>query len=446
MASQKPKIAFLGLGAMGFGMATNLVKLSHPVTGFDVWAPTLQRFSAAGGTPSTTPRECVRDAPYVVFMVATAAQIMSALFEGEDAAVKELKQGASLMLCSTGPPEYVPLIQKKLKELGRGDVLVVDAPVSGGTIRAANGTLSIFAAGEEKALKAADPILKDMAGNNLWIIPGGHGAGTNVKMVHQVLAGIHIVMTSEAMGFVAKLGLPSKSAFEALKASEGSSWMFENRTPHMLVEDKTVYSALNIIVKDVGIVTAGGRSAHFPLFLSSAAEQVLASSVSAGLGLVDDANLVGLYLPQDPTAVLKLASSAESLSIEKLKLVEKAMAGVHLAAAAEAMCLGAKVGLDSKTMFAIISTAAGASKMFVEKAPMWLSGEWTSGKTIDDVVAELTEAIEEANKLKYPLNLAGTALQLFQLASLKGFGKDPDVAIARIWDGPKGPLFPRKSS
>ncbi|KUJ15291.1 uncharacterized protein LY89DRAFT_648509 [Mollisia scopiformis] len=448
MASSSPKIAFLGLGAMGFGMATNLIKLSHPVTGFDVWKPTLERFSAAGGSTATTPRECVRDAPYVVFMVATAAQIMSALFEGPDAAVHELKEGVSLMLCSTGPPEYVPLIQGKLKELGRGDVLVVDAPVSGGTIRAANGTLSIFAAGEEKAVEAAKPILNDMAGSNLWLIPGGLGAGTNVKMVHQVLAGIHIAMTSEAMGFVGKLGLPSKKAFELLKAGEGSSWMFENRTPHLLVEDKTIYSALNIIVKDIGIVTAGGRSAHFPLFLSSTTEQILASGVGAGLGLVDDANLVGVYLPQDPTAILKLASLPEPLAADnaELRLVEKAMAGVHLAAAAEAMCLAAKVGLDAKTMFEIISTAAGASKMFVKKAPLWLSGEWKSGKTVDDVIAELTEAIEEANRLKYPLHLAGTALQLFELASMKGQGKEPDVAIVRIWDGPNGPLYPRESS
>ncbi|KAE8452492.1 hypothetical protein EG329_000394 [Mollisiaceae sp. DMI_Dod_QoI] len=442
------KIAFLGLGAMGFGMATNLIKLSHPVTGFDVWAPTLQRFSTAGGSTATTPRECVRDAPFVVFMVATAAQIMSALFEGPDAAIHELKQGASLILCSTGPPEYVPAIQKQLLELGRGDVLVVDAPVSGGTIRAANGTLSIFAAGSEYALTAANSLLKDMAGSHLWVIPGGLGAGTNVKMVHQVLAGIHIAMTSEANGFVAKLGLPSKQAFELLKASEGSSWMFENRTPHLLVEDKTVYSALNIIVKDIGIVTAGGRSAHFSLFLSSTTEQILASGVGAGLGLVDDANLVGVYLPQDPTAVLKLASSSETLSADdpRLKVVKQAMAGVHLAAAAEAMCLAARVGLDCQTMFEIISTAAGASKMLVEKTPMWLSGEWTSGKTIDDVVAELTEAIEEANKLKYPLHLAGTALQLFQLVSMKGLGKEPDVSVARIWDGVEGPLFPRKSA
>lgn len=246
------KVAFLGLGAMGFGMATALLKKGHPVTGYDVWAPTLERFVAAGGQASNSPRETVKDAKYIVFMVATAAQILSALFEGEDAAIHDIGKGAVLVLCSTGPPEYVPNIRTLLDEkYGRKDVQVVDAPVSGGTIRAAAGTLTILASGPESALEAAKPVLDDMAGSNLYIIPGGLGAGTKVKMVHQVLAGIHIVMTSEAMGFVAALGLNTKAAFEELKSGEATSFMFENRVPHMLVKDEKVYSALNIITKDI---------------------------------------------------------------------------------------------------------------------------------------------------------------------------------------------------
>ena len=245
------KIAFLGLGAMGFGMATNLVKKGIPVTGYDVWAPTLSRFVSAGGSSATTPKETVKDAPFVIFMVATAAQIMSALFDEENGAILALEKGATVILCSTGPPEYVPQVRKLLDEKGRSDVFLVDAPVSGGTIRAANGTLTILAAADESALAKAKGVLDLMAGENLYVIPGGLGAGTKVKMVHQVLAGIHICMTSEAMGFAAALGVDTKRAYEVLKGGEGLSWMFENRVPHMLVEDKTVYSALNIIVKDM---------------------------------------------------------------------------------------------------------------------------------------------------------------------------------------------------
>ena len=222
------------------------------MTGFDVWAPTLSRFSNVGGTSSSSPRETVKDAKFVIFMVATAAQVSSALFEGEAAAVHDLEKDAVLVLSSTGPPEYVPNLRRRLaEEFGRGDVQVVDAPVSGGTLRAAAGTLTILASGEKGALRAAQEVLDAMAGKNLYIIPGGLGAGTKVKMVHQVLAGIHILMTSEAMGFVAALGLNTKEAFQILKESEGDSWMFDNRVPHMLIEDKTIYSALNIIVKDI---------------------------------------------------------------------------------------------------------------------------------------------------------------------------------------------------
>jgi 3-hydroxyisobutyrate dehydrogenase len=232
-------------------VATNLLTHKLQVTGFDVWPPTLEKFVAAAGSSSSTPREAVKSAPYVVFMVATAAQILSALFDPETGAIETLEQGATLILCSTGPPEHSPNVRKLLDEKNRSDVKVIDAPVSGGTIRAANGTLTILASGNEEDIAGARKVLDVMAGSNLYLIPGGLGAGTKVKMVHQVLAGIHIVMSSEAMGFAAKLGLDTRKAFEVLKKGEGMSWMFENRGPHMIIPDEKVYSALGIIVKDI---------------------------------------------------------------------------------------------------------------------------------------------------------------------------------------------------
>jgi 3-hydroxyisobutyrate dehydrogenase len=138
-------------------------------------------------------------------------------------------------------------------------------------------------------------------------------------------------------------------------------------------------------------VTAGGRSAGFPLFLCSATEQVLASGVSAGLGAIDDAALVGVYLPRDPTLVLKLASTSTNAEEDekKLKIVAQLMAGVHLAAAAEAMSLGTKVGLEPKQLYGIIAGAAGNSFIFSNRTPQLLSGKWTSTKTVDNVIAEL---------------------------------------------------------
>jgi 3-hydroxyisobutyrate dehydrogenase len=137
-------------------------------------------------------------------------------------------------------------------------------------------------------------------------------------------------------------------------------------------------------------VTAGGRSAKLPLFLSSVTEQVLATGVSAGFGLVDDSALTSVYIPKDPELVLKQASAiSTSESDAKLKLVIQAMAGVHLVAAAEAMSLGSKVGLETNKLFEIISTAAGASWMFVDRVPQMLSGKWASKKSVNDVISEL---------------------------------------------------------
>ena len=125
--------------------------------------------------------------------------------------------------------------------------------------------------------------------------------------------------------------------------------------------------------------------------MSSATEQVLASGISAGLGATDDAQLVGVYLPKDPKLVLKFASASTTAEEDenKLKLVAQLMKGVHLAAAAEAMSLGVKVGLEPKQLYTIIAGAAGSSFMFKERTPQLLDGKWTSTKTVNDVIAEL---------------------------------------------------------
>jgi len=251
------------------------------------------------------------------------------------------------------------------------------------------------------------------------------------------------VMACEAMGFAARLGLNTQWAFEELQKGEGNSWMFGNRTPHMLVDDKKVYSALNNLVKDCGIITTGGRGAGLPLFLSSASEQVLVTGFSAGYGAEDDAGLVKVYLPEDHNLVLEQTSAATTSSkdISKLELVAQLMAAVHLVSAMEATALGAKVGLESKQLFDICVGAAGTSFMYKDRIPQLLSGKWTSKKTVDEVIADLTVSVNAAQKLKYPVPLAGTALQLLQQTSLRGFGKEPDVAVSRIWDSIDGPLF-----
>lgn len=191
-------------------------------------------------------------------MVATAQQAEQALF-GDDGIVKALPQGAVLYLTSTVPSAYAQSVEKKLRDVGRGDVLFIDAPVSGGAIRAADGTLSIMAGASEEAFAKGKFLLEELtAEKKLFIVEGGVGAGSNMKMVHQVLAAIHIAAVSEAFGFAARLGVNGGDVREHVIGGKAWSWMFENRSVRTLKEDYFPgASAVTIIIKDTVCIWMG---------------------------------------------------------------------------------------------------------------------------------------------------------------------------------------------
>ena len=141
------------------------------------------------------------------------------------------------------------------------NIQLIDSPVSGGVKKAADGTLSIMAGGTKEAVDRAHFLLQAMADTKtLYIVPGGVGAGSNMKMVHQVLASIHVLGTSEAMGFAARLGLDAEQTATAIKRSDAWTWMFENRVQRMLTEQwrpEVSASAVNIILKDLVCIFLG---------------------------------------------------------------------------------------------------------------------------------------------------------------------------------------------
>ena len=165
-----------------------------------------------------------------------------------------LEKNVTFLVCSTVAATDIKGVEEGLREVGREDVLLVDCPVSGGPRRAADGTLSIMTGGSEAAVESGRALLEVMAGSGkLYLVDGGLGAGSNMKMLHQVLAGVHILAASEAMGFAARLGLDLEQVREAVvRSSSAYSWMFENRTPRMLKREFVPgASALTIILKDV---------------------------------------------------------------------------------------------------------------------------------------------------------------------------------------------------
>ncbi|KAI4120812.1 MAG: hypothetical protein LQ341_007495, partial [Variospora aurantia] len=255
MASRTPKVAFAGLGAMGYGMATHLVRSGFSVIGCDIYQPSLDRFVKENPNASAakTPREACQDAHFLIVMVATSVQATPLLFDEHTGAVRGLKENTTVIMCSTVAPAYISEVQQLLKSAaGKQHIRLIDSPVSGGALRAAAGTLSIFASGAPDDVEHARAVLECMSdANKLYEIPGGLGGGSKAKLIHQIFAGVHIAMSSEAMGLAALAGWDTKEAFDHLSKGGGSSWMFVNRAPFMFDPDHAKYSSVTIIAKDV---------------------------------------------------------------------------------------------------------------------------------------------------------------------------------------------------
>ncbi|QIX00020.1 hypothetical protein AMS68_005537 [Peltaster fructicola] len=423
MTSQMPRIGWTGLGAMGGGMATNLVKKGFKVTGYDVYQPLVDKFVQAGGTAAKTPKEAANGVDFFISMVANAAQNEALLFDGSDAAIHSIGQHKTFILCSTCPPDFAIALRKRFDDAGRSDIRLLDCPVSGGTIRAADGTLSIFESGPEEHLEAAHEVLQSMSANLYRMGPIPNGSKT--KCVHQLLAATNIISASEAMGIAATVGLNTQAVYEHVNESDGASFMFENRVPHMLKNDWSPFSALGIILKDASIVTAVARQEAFATPLVSTAEQEYFRGVGQGLLKDDDAKLVQMYLPRDKSDLVSVKAEADikmvkSHQISK-EMVADLLAGIHLAASMECMAFCKKLGIDRKLMYEIVSKAAGWSAIFVKHIPGMLEKDsWCleDCAAAESVGSSLATIVEKCHLIKYPCPMAEQALTQFAFARL----------------------------
>jgi len=288
--SAKPRIAVIGLGSMGFGMATSLKRAGFEVTGYDVAGEAVARFVADGGKGAQTPAQAAHQADIVICVVLNAAQTETVLF-GKDGVAETLVKDAVFVSSATMDPEVARRLAKQLEATGRH---YLDAPISGGAQRAAQGELTILASGSALAFAKARPALDAMAAK-LYELGDAAGQGAAFKMINQLLAGVHIAAASEAITFAAKQGLDLQKVYEVITASAGNSWMFENRMPHVISGDYKPRSAVEIFVKDLGIVQDMARSARFPAPLASAALQMFLMASASGMGRDDDASVARLY-------------------------------------------------------------------------------------------------------------------------------------------------------
>ena len=287
---QATRIGFIGLGAMGAGMAANLLRAGFAVTGFDVRQAALDRLVEQGGQAAASPRAAAEGAAVLILMVVNDAQVEAVLF-GADGALETLPEGATIVLSSTVAAGYVRGLGERLAARGRQ---LLDAPVSGGATGAAAGQLTIMASGPQAAFAAAGAAL-EACSKKVYRLGDQPGIGSTVKAVNQLLAGINLVTAAEGMAFGVALGADPKVLYEVIRGAAGGSWMFENRVPHMLADDYTPSSAVDIWVKDLGLVLETGKVLKMPLPMAAAAYQVVMMAAAQGLGPIDDAGFVKVY-------------------------------------------------------------------------------------------------------------------------------------------------------
>ena len=283
------KIAFAGLGSMGLPMAKNLVSKGFNVQGCDTNPKALEAFCAAGGSVAATAAEAATGADLLLLMVVNAAQAEAVLFGA--GALDALPANAIVCLMATCPPGSVEKIAERVEAAGKR---FVDAPVSGGTAGATAGSLTIMAATAKPVFDEIKPVFDGM-GQRIFHVGDKAGQGATFKAVNQLLCGVHIAVVAEAFALAAKVGVNLDILLEIMSGSAASSWMLKDRGPRMLKSDPEVSSAVDIFVKDLGIVLDTGREKKTALPIAAVAHQMFLAASGRGEGLADDSQVIRSY-------------------------------------------------------------------------------------------------------------------------------------------------------
>lgn len=289
-------VAVIGLGAMGLPMATRLAE-RFAVRGFDIAAERVALAAEAGVTPAASAADAVDGADAVIVAVRTGQQLEALLF-GEDGLAPHLADGAVVILTSTVGTDGIDAIATQLAAHG---AQLVDAPLSGGPVRAGEGDLLIVVGATPSALETARPVLDQLA-STLSIVGDKPGDGQALKTVNQLLCGVHIAAAAEALALADALGLDRARTLDALTAGAANSFMLGNRGPRALQaydeDGAEVLSRLDIFVKDLGIVGDAARRAHLSTPVAAAAEQLFLLGEAQGLGALDDSAVIRVVAPE----------------------------------------------------------------------------------------------------------------------------------------------------
>jgi 3-hydroxyisobutyrate dehydrogenase-like beta-hydroxyacid dehydrogenase len=284
-------VGFIGLGAMGAPMAKRIAASGFDLSVFDVRQENAEPLVEAGATSAGSPREAAEGVGALFLMVVNADQAEDVLF-GREGAAETLSPESAVVVMSTVGPEAVRGLEGRLAERG---VRLLDAPVSGGVARAERGDLLIMAGGAADLFEEFRPVLEAM-GSTVAHCGGSVGDGQSVKLVNQLLCGVHIAAAGEALAYAEALGLDPRSVFETIRHGAANSFMLEDRGERMLEREFVpARSALDIFVKDMGLVREAAGERGFRTPLADAAHGLYEVGSSLGLGGEDDSGIVRVF-------------------------------------------------------------------------------------------------------------------------------------------------------
>ena len=280
-------ILVVGLGSMGFGIAQSLIRAGYSVYGQDKNLKQQKRLIEKGGYDKNIP---FNDLQAVIIVVLNEKQTRETIF-GQNGISEKLKKNSLIMVCTTVAPDFAKEMASSCNDKG---LLYLDAPISGGSKKSAEGKLSYMISGSPKAFEVAKPIL-DCTSETVFEFGEHVGSGSAMKAVNQMLAGVHIAAMAEAITFGITQGIDPKRFLEVISKCAGTSWMLENRAPHIVDNDYSPKSSINIWPKDLGIVLDIAKNSNFSAPLTAAALQQFISAAGSGLGQEDDAAVAKIY-------------------------------------------------------------------------------------------------------------------------------------------------------
>ncbi|HEX9819752.1 MAG TPA: NAD(P)-dependent oxidoreductase [Methylomirabilota bacterium] len=279
-------VGFIGLGAMGGPMASNLVKHGFSLVVHDIDRAKVERLRALGALSADSAEDVASAVERTICMVETTAQA-EAVIAGERGILQRARPGHIVACMSTIDPFAVRRLGDRLAARGIG---IVDAPVSGGTERAASGELSIIAGGAADTVKACDDLFRAM-GRNVFHV-GGLGQGLAMKLVNNMLIQVNTVAVAEALVLGVKAGLDPQTIYDVVRVSTGTSFAFETRVPRILKRDFAPGGTVDISFKDQELETAFAKQLGVPVFLASVSQQVYQMARAAGLNKEDGSAIV----------------------------------------------------------------------------------------------------------------------------------------------------------